>query len=269
MNRSFCGLPPHWRLVPVGPDKAPRLCNWPERAVPADAVDILRSWLARWPDGALALVTGPESGVLVVDVDSPVGHDTDGEAALGALGEELGPLPETVEASTPSGGRHLFFAWPRGVERIPSRSLRPGVDVKASRGCVVLPTGDHTPGRSWIRPPGDPAALPLPWRARLLPPPPRVRLQQPRAFDRCHSPGADDAYVRAALDSARARIAEAPQGTRHLTLFRETASLARLTDRGLDPVEAEQLLVEAALLAGLPVDEARRTVRDALRRGAR
>ncbi len=253
-----------WRLIPVGTNKVPLIRRWPERAVPASDRATIRSWLARWPHAALALVTGPESGVLVLDVDTATGHGADGAAALADLERRLGRLPPTAEAATPTGGRHLFFRWPVDVARIPSKPLAPGLDVKASGGCVTLPTGRRTPGRRWIRHPHEGLAeLPARWRARLLPPPPRLRTSRP-AWD---AAAGDGRYVAAALASAVERVVSAAVGTRHVTLFREAASLARLIDRGLDPQAAARALVDAATRAGLPVAEARRTVADAFRRG--
>lgn len=258
-------LPDRWRVLPVGPDKRPRLRDWPNRAVPTSNTDTIDEWLTRWRDAALAIVCGPESGVLVIDVDSAEGHGVDGLAQLEKLKARLGALPETVEATTPSGGRHLFYEWPAGITRISSRPLGPGVDIKASRGYVVVPTPGRTPGRIWVQDPTSPmAALPVRWRAAMLPEPPPI--PSPRPY--WQTGGSDERYIEAALGSAHERIATAPEGTRHVTLFREAASLARLAERGLDLRDAEVLLVRAGLEAGLPREEVERTVRDALRRGS-
>jgi len=264
-------LPEHWRVVPIGPDKRPRLRDWPNRAVPRTEYATVKGWLRRWPDAGLALATGPESGVVVIDVDTEKGHGVDGEHALARLERELGPLPETVETKTPTGGRHLFFAWPRGVKRIPSRPLEPGVDIRGSNGLVVLPTGPRTRGRRWTRGPLITlATLPVRWRSHLISPAPRVpsaEVAGPQPFR--PAPTANDAYVAAALRSARAEVASAVPGTRHNTLFRAAASLGRLVARGLDPDEAIQELAEAAIGAGLEPDEAWRTARDGVHRSAK
>ncbi len=259
-------LPEHWRLVPVQ-GKRPVLREWPHRSVPAADREKIGAWLKRWPDCALALVTGPQSGVLVVDVDAPGGdHAADGTAAFARLQEELGRLPETPCARTPSGGWHLFFAWPEGHPHIPNRSPALGIDLRASNGCVVLPTGSRTPGRQWQTPPAGTVLpdLPVRWRARVLPLP-----RQPEAGPRpAWRSGVGEArgerYAAAALRSAVERVAGALPGERNNTLFREAASLARLA--GLDPSEIAAALTEAALSAGLPQSEVEATIRSALRR---
>lgn len=249
-----------WRLIPIGPDKRPRLKGWPEAASPDP--EQWREWMSRWRDAALALATGPASGVLVVDVDAPgPEHEADGTAALARLEEELGPLPPAPTAATPSGGLHFFYRWPPGRDRIPSRPLLPGVDLKASGGLVTLPCGPRTPGRRWLALPGLELGLPeLPvrWLARVLPLPPVPR---PRPVWR-DPPG--DRYAAAALRSAADRVAAAAPGTRNATLFKEAASLARLEALAAEAIAAR--LEEAALAAGLEAREARATIRSALAR---
>ena len=259
-------LPSGWRLLPIGPDKRPRLRDWPNRAMPASEKGLIQYWLDRWPDAGLAVVTGPESGVLVLDVDTEEGHGVDGFSALDSLMDELGFIPLLGPVTrTPTGGHHFFFAWPPGVPEIPSRPIAPGLDVKGTRGYVVLPTGDRTPGRRWEQGPDRPLALlSARWHARLLPLP-RTPLSPPPIGN---PSGRNERYIEAALASACERIATAPVGTRHNTTFREAASLARLEAQGLDLAEAEVGLTAAARTSGLPEAEARRTVRDALHRGA-
>lgn len=257
-SRTYAAL--GWRLVPVGPDKVPRIRGWLDAASADPAC--WKAWLRRWPDAALALATGPAPGVLVVDVDAPgPAHAADGAAALARLEEELGPLPSAPSAASPSGGRHLFFAWPAGRDRIPSRPLSPGLDVKASSALATLPCGVRTPGRRWLAPP-DPARglpeLPVRWLARLLPMPP-----VPRARPTWRPPPGDR-YAAAALRSAVERVAGAEPGTRNATLFREARSLARLD--GLDRREIAARLEDAALAAGLDRREIAATISSALKR---
>jgi len=57
----------------------------------------------------LGVMTGPESGLFVVDVDTAAAHGADGFADLERWITEYGPLPHTIEAATPSGGRHIYF----------------------------------------------------------------------------------------------------------------------------------------------------------------
>jgi hypothetical protein len=249
-------LPATWRCVPVGPDKKPLIRGWPTAAT-ADR-EVWREWLRRWPKAALALLTGPESGTLALDIDAPTGGRPDGFAALAELERRYGPLPPTATASSPSGGEHRFFRWPAGVARIPSRPLRPGVDVKGSSGLVTLPCGRRTPGRRWLAHPGEIglAELPRSWLTALLPPPPPP---PPRRFEhRRH----DGRYLEAALARGFDRVASAAIGTRNSVLNATAWALARL-DVPADAIR--DVLVSAAVVAGLGRAESEATVRSALR----
>ncbi|MDW8371839.1 MAG: bifunctional DNA primase/polymerase [Geminicoccaceae bacterium] len=248
-----------WRLVPVRSDKVPLVKGWPS-AASADP-EQWRAWLRRWPRACLALVTGPASNVLVLDIDAPSAqHATDGRVAFEAFEASLGRLPPGPVAETPSGGRHLFFVWPRGRDRIPSRSLAPGLDLKGSGGLVTLPTGARTPGRRWLEFPDIERGLPevpVRWLARILPLP-----SVPKAAP-VWRPPPGDRYAAAALGSAVERVANAAPGTRNTTLFREAVSLARLN---LDRREIAMRLAEAAAAAGLERREVAATLRSALER---
>lgn len=87
---------------------------------------VLRRWWTQWPDARPAAALAP-SGLLAVD------HDTYKPGHL----ELVDGLPETLEARTPRGGRHLFFRLPPDG-KIPKGTSKGGVDVKAN-GYVILP----------------------------------------------------------------------------------------------------------------------------------
>ena len=61
------------------------------------------------PDANVGILTGNESGLLVIDLDNK--GDTRGEDNLAALASEFGELPSTLTATT-GKGKHLFFAHP-------------------------------------------------------------------------------------------------------------------------------------------------------------
>jgi hypothetical protein len=76
----------------------------------------------------VGIVTGPLSGILVLDVDGP-----EGEAELKKHGHPITPMVRTA-----SGGLHLYFKHPDTDIRTGIR-VAPGLDVKASGGYVVAP----------------------------------------------------------------------------------------------------------------------------------
>lgn len=152
-GRCSCG-----RIACPSPGKHPRI-RWEEYQQEAASVDQVAAWWRRWPDANVGVVTGPVSGLAVLDVDPRHG----GDAALEDLESGWGALPETVRARTGGGGRHLWFA---AARPLPSVDLAEGVELKATGGMVVAPPSLHRSGRRYRWEEGgspsarDPAPLP-------------------------------------------------------------------------------------------------------------
>ena len=78
------------------------------------------------------------------------------------------------------------------------------------------------------------------------------------------------AYAMAALRAETERVAGARRGTRNDTLNRAAFSLGQLVAAGLiPPLPVITSLIDAARYAGLPQDEAIRTVRSGMEAGAK
>lgn len=100
----------------------------------------IRHWWNQWPDAHVAVATGKASGWFAVDVDYKSEQGIDGNDAIRALEKKHGPLPDTVEQITPSGGRHILFRLPDGFsKRIKTRtnSLGQAVDIRGDGGYIV------------------------------------------------------------------------------------------------------------------------------------
>lgn len=77
-----------------------------------------------------------------------------------------------------------------------------------------------------------------------------------------------DGYARAALERETDAVATAPEGTRNDTLNRAAFNLGTLVAAGaLEPSAAADALAQAAEAAGLPTEEAERTIANGLRAG--
>ncbi len=109
-------------------------------------VNQICNWWELWPDAAIALRTGKESGVFAVDVDPRHCGDT----SMEDLEAEHGPLPDTVESETGGGGRHIFFKWPGQEVKCSTGAIAPGIDIKGDGGYVILPPSDHKTGKTYI-----------------------------------------------------------------------------------------------------------------------
>ena len=88
----------------------------------------------RWPGGNVGLKTGRASGTVIIDVDPRNG----GMETLGRLQAEHGDLPPTRMHSS-GGGFHYALRYPEGMAEVPSRTIGPGVEVKADGTGVVMP----------------------------------------------------------------------------------------------------------------------------------
>jgi putative DNA primase/helicase len=100
----------------------------------------IRLWWNTWPDANVGIVTGTQSGLVVVDIDPRNG----GDESLAELERTHGSLPKTIESLTGGGGQHFFFQHPGGS--IKSKPLAEGIDIKADGGYVVAPPSSHRSG---------------------------------------------------------------------------------------------------------------------------
>jgi hypothetical protein len=118
------------------------------------------AWFERWPYANLALACGAVSGVVTADLDVPKNGTANGLATWAAL-EALHGTVVTLEALTPSGGRHLYFGHPGVPIKTGRDLLGPGVDVRGDGGYVLVPPSTGVNGRAykWMN---DKPLAPLP-----------------------------------------------------------------------------------------------------------
>lgn len=157
-----------WSVIPMrARDKRP-LIKWQDYQQRLATEDEIRAWYTRWPDANVGAVTGSISGIVVLDVDPRHG----GNESLKNWQRQYGPMPNTVEAQTGGGGRHIYFTHPGGV--IHNRAgIAAGIDLRGDGGCIVLPPSIHSSGHTYNWLPGhEPdevvlAAMPV-WLLSLL-----------------------------------------------------------------------------------------------------
>ena len=139
--------------------------------------ETITKWWTEYPNANIGIATGTVNGLIVIDVDVNHGNDTDGTETMRDMEKELGKLPNTVEALTPNGGRHLFFRYPNGydigIHKAQDDDRWPGVDIRGNGGYVAaVPSVIKCNDGSW-RPyqwevssypnETDLAELPAPW----------------------------------------------------------------------------------------------------------
>lgn len=124
--------------------KHPRVKDWGNKASTSERVIV--DWWRRWPDANIGIPTGAISGLVVLDIDPRHG----GDDSLYELEQKHGPLPNTAEAVTGSGGRHFYFKHPgRTVRNKAGLDGLPGLDIRGDGGFVVAPPSLHESGRRY------------------------------------------------------------------------------------------------------------------------
>lgn len=120
--------------------KHPRTREGFKEAVTGDdkgKTQITKWWLEN-PDANIGLVPWP-SGLIILDIDPR----NSGFESLKDIEQKYGTLPDTARVFTGGGGLHIYFTLPTGIDKVPSRVLRPGVELKAMGGYVLAPPSSH------------------------------------------------------------------------------------------------------------------------------
>jgi len=113
----------------------------------------IQNWFLKSPNADIGLLTGPSNGILVLDVDGPVG-------AQAIAGKEL----PTTWVSKTKRGDHIIFAWDRRLDTVATTkvALLPGLDTRGKGGYIVAPPSTGLGERHYHWGPGSsPADVPL------------------------------------------------------------------------------------------------------------
>lgn len=104
--------------------------------------EIIKKWWTQWPDANIGVATGKRS-FIALDVDLK----GDGPETLRDLIQQNGPLPDTCEQITGSGGRQIFFRHTTGIlNRV---KFADGLDTRSDEGLVVMPPSLHPSGNKY------------------------------------------------------------------------------------------------------------------------
>ena len=115
--------------------------NWAlyQERLPTEAQ--VRNWWGQWPDANIAIITGPVSNLVVIDVDPRHGGDE-------SIVKWTPDLPDTAEVQSGGGGVHLYYSHP-GEEVRKVGGMMPGVDMQGDKGIIIAPPSVHSSGRSY------------------------------------------------------------------------------------------------------------------------
>ena len=138
-----------WRVIPTnGRLKHPTIDEWQRLAtnVPSE----VEALFAAADTDDVAIVTGVDSGIFVLDVDPRHG----GVETLEDLQDIYGRLPDTPMSITGSQGFHFVFRYPSLPEGVLIRNdagkrLGPGLDIRGEGGQISAPPTVHANGRRY------------------------------------------------------------------------------------------------------------------------
>lgn len=104
---------------------------------------VIEDWWKKWPNAKVGVFTG-KSGLNICDVDTKNGKD-----GWEDLAERWYEIPETFSYDTGTGGTHLVYAAPEGLELFGNSEYRdmPGVDRRAGSSWAMW-VGECPEGRS-------------------------------------------------------------------------------------------------------------------------
>lgn len=157
---KYCSL--GWKIMPIywitndghcscslescsSPGKHPMLKHGVLEA--SNYTTIARSWWKKTPQGNLAVATGEESDMVVVDIDFKSGGAMSYTDMLTKY-----KLPNSVMCKT-GAGLHLYFKYAEGIKN--KVGIASGIDVRSDGGYVLIPPSNHYTGNiySWIKDP--------------------------------------------------------------------------------------------------------------------
>lgn len=226
--------------------------------------ELVNDWWRSFPDANVAIRTGAESGVVVLDVDGEAGR-----LALRGL-VACHALFQARWVRTGSGGWHAYFAHPGTTVPNSAGRLGEGLDVRGDGGYAVAPPSRHTTYRRyrWIVVDGvvgEERSLPsMPgWLVDLV----TIREEadtEPQPV--CLRTEDVSAYGLAALQQEAGAVAQAPVGQRNHQLNRAAFKIGQLVGAG---VVQEPIAVEALVAAGLAAGPGERKIRSTVRRAIR
>lgn len=147
-----------FRLHPLKPlKKIPLLTGWNQAA--SNSQEQIEKWAAEFDGCNWGVLTGPASGITVVDVDPRNGGDVTWQQLIAQHGDVDAPL-----VRTPSGGFHLYFKF------FPAQhSLGNGIDVLNGNNCVLPPSQTEVGNYTWEKPLKKLKAPPA-WLAKIAEP---------------------------------------------------------------------------------------------------
>ena len=134
-----------WSVVPQLPGAKQPCVKWKpfQERLPTESE--LASWFAQWTEAGLAVVLGPVSRLLVIDVDGTEAHTM----LIERLGSE--PVaPKAISGSRKPDRYHLFFRCPEMPTKAKATPWHPQLEFRGKAGIVIIPPSLHPSGQRYV-----------------------------------------------------------------------------------------------------------------------
>lgn len=217
--------------------------------------NVIMDWWGKFPEAKVGVACG-KSGIIVADIDTKNGVD-----GWGSLDEAWLDLGEPYSYETGTGGSHLVYRAPDGLNLAPHVNYRgmAGVDVRAGESWVLWAGG--VPAREvlneapqWLLDESKPRTIEAfdgtiqEWYANLIPGEPNVMVR--RAIDRIEPDMGHSDMVSATYEAIRLG-AEGATGVPELIDALEEAWMNRPVENHTTPESAWEFKFQEALLGGI------------------
>lgn len=138
----------NWSVIPMAPtdsaEKKPAVL-WKQWQTELPSESQTRVWWQNRPDAGIAVVLGPVSGIVAIDVD--------GQEAYEVLIQHLGKEPKAPKAHSGSGDKyrmHFYFRCPAGLKTTSKMTpWHPKLEIRGQGGYIVLPPSPHKSGNKY------------------------------------------------------------------------------------------------------------------------
>jgi hypothetical protein len=133
-----------WAIIPQVPGAKRPCVAWKPYQEHSPTEEELRDWWRSWPNAGIAVVLGPVSDLLVIDVD--------GEEAHQVLVDRLGAEPMAPKVLSGSGKPfryHLFFRCPNLPTKAKATPWHPKLEFRGKGGVVIAPPSLHKSGNQY------------------------------------------------------------------------------------------------------------------------
>ena len=250
-------------VIPVAPyEKKAAIKNWPNEA--SKDAKTIRDYFSNNPTANYGILTGAQSGIIVVDLDG-----VEGVRNWRRLEKLNGPSAPTLTVASPNG-IHLYYRAPK--HRVPNSTskIAESIDIKGDGGYVVGPASETLDGVYRFAPglgPNEVEIADAPaWLLEMLaqsPAPAGENVKPPKIPEEHHERALK--YADAARQRELERLGKAPKHQRNNTLNICAFKLGQFLPHGLlDRKSVANQLAQVASRIGLDPQEIRPTIESGL-----